>query len=255
MNYYPHHIGDFNSATRHLTRTERSIYRDLIELYYDREEPLPKDVARLCRLVIAVTDEERTAVEQVLNEFFTETEQGFAHARCDQEIAKFHGMKEAKSQAGKASAAKRARNASKTVNERPTGVQQVLPACSTNQEPITKNQTDTHTHNAGAMPAEPGAPSAMTLEWQPDQKLLKAYAMRAGLPVSLFTHDAIGVFVCHYAASSRIETEAAWVSLLVKWIKRDTAQASNVRQFPRRQANGPDFHSGDTSWADDLGDL
>ena len=30
MNYYPHHIGDFDYATRHLTRVERSIYRVLI---------------------------------------------------------------------------------------------------------------------------------------------------------------------------------------------------------------------------------
>ena len=29
MNFYQHHIGDFNNATRHLTRLERSIYRDL----------------------------------------------------------------------------------------------------------------------------------------------------------------------------------------------------------------------------------
>jgi len=48
MNYYPHHIGDFNSATRHLTRIERSVYRDLIELYYDTEAPLSRDVDKLC---------------------------------------------------------------------------------------------------------------------------------------------------------------------------------------------------------------
>jgi len=32
MNYFPLHIGDFNSATRHLSRLERSIYLDLIML-------------------------------------------------------------------------------------------------------------------------------------------------------------------------------------------------------------------------------
>jgi hypothetical protein len=31
--------------------------------------------------------------------------------------------------------------------------------------------------------------------------------------------------------------------------------AGNVHAFPRKQANGPDFHSDDTSWANDLGDL
>lgn len=27
MNHYPHHIGDFNNATRHLTLIEDAIYR------------------------------------------------------------------------------------------------------------------------------------------------------------------------------------------------------------------------------------
>ncbi|CAB3744780.1 DUF1376 domain-containing protein [Achromobacter kerstersii] len=116
MNYYPHHIGDFNSATRHLTRIERSVYRDLIELYYDTEAPLCGDVDKLCRLLIARSDEEQAAVVQVLGEFFVDTEQGWRHARCDAEIARYHGNKEAKSAAGKASAAKRARQACRQVN-------------------------------------------------------------------------------------------------------------------------------------------
>jgi uncharacterized protein YdaU (DUF1376 family) len=115
MNYYPHHIGDFNSATRHLTRIERSVYRDLIELYYDTEAPLCGDVDKLCRLLIARSDEEQAAVVQVLSEFFVDTDQGWRHARCDAEIARYHGNKEAKSAAGKASAAKRARQACRQV--------------------------------------------------------------------------------------------------------------------------------------------
>ncbi|RQW14692.1 DUF1376 domain-containing protein [Rhodobacteraceae bacterium CH30] len=99
MNYYPHHIGDFNSATRHLTRIERSVYRDLIDLYYDTEAELTLDFNALCRLIIARSDEERTAVEQVLNEFFTKTEQGWFHDRCDDEIQKYRANISAKSAA------------------------------------------------------------------------------------------------------------------------------------------------------------
>lgn len=86
MNHYPHHIGDFNNATRHLTRVERALYRDMIELYYDTEQPLTLDKAALCRKIIARSNEESTAVEQVLNEFFTETPTGWYHARCEAEI-------------------------------------------------------------------------------------------------------------------------------------------------------------------------
>ncbi|MNG36113.1 hypothetical protein D3C84_1230420 [compost metagenome] len=75
-----------------------------------------------------------------------------------------------------------------------------------------------------------------------------------GIPVDHFTAEATAAFVCHYSASGRMETQASWVSLLVKWVKRDAAAGSNVRQFPlKRQANGPDFNG--TSWADDLGAL
>ena len=91
----------------------------------------------------------------------------------------------------------------------------------------------------------------MTLDWVPDQKLLKSYALRMAIPVAEFTNEATAAFVCHYSASGRVETQAAWVSLLVKWVKRDAAVASNVRQFPmRRQANGPDFDGRD--WANNM---
>lgn len=142
MNFYPHHIGDFNNATRHLTRIERSVYRDLIDLYYDSEEPLPLDVGQLCRLIIARDVEERAAVDQVLNEFFTKTDGGWSHARCDQEIEKYRGIVEAKSAAGKASAAARASKKNHASNNSSTGVQHPLNGCSTNQEPLTSNQEE-----------------------------------------------------------------------------------------------------------------
>lgn len=107
MNHYPHHIGDFNNATRHLTRVERSLYRDLLELYYDTEQPLNGDTAKLARRVIAVTDEERTALDVVLEEFFVLQDDGWHNTRCDAEIAKYQGQIEQASRAGKASAAKR----------------------------------------------------------------------------------------------------------------------------------------------------
>ena len=98
---------------------------------------------------------------------------------------------------------------------------------------------------------DPKAPCEMTLEWVPDQKLLKAYAHRMGIPVAHFTDEATATFVCHYSASGRVEAQASWVSLLVKWVKRDEAAGSNVRQFPlRRQANGPDFDG--RGWAENM---
>lgn len=143
MNHYPHHIGDFDRATRHLTRIERSVYRDLIELYYDTEEQLTLDKQALCRKIIARSNEEATAVEQVLNEFFNETPTGWYHARCEAELDKYRANNSQKAQAGKASAAakalKRQQALNARCNEKSTDVETPLNVTSTNQEPITKN--------------------------------------------------------------------------------------------------------------------
>ena len=138
MNYYQHHIGDFDKATRHLTRVERSLYRDLIEMYYDTELPLISDFTRLSRKVIAVTDEELEALKAVLGEFFTKQDDGFHNHRCDFEIEKYQSNSKAKSKAGKISAAKR--KAKKEQNS--TGVEQVCNKTqqTINHKPITNNQ-------------------------------------------------------------------------------------------------------------------
>lgn len=107
------------------------------------------------------------------------------------------------------------------------------------------------TPDAEPLPVDPKAPSEMALDWEPDQNLLKNYALRMTLPVGVFTADATASFVCHYTASGRMETQDAWVALLVKWVKSDRNQASNIHQFPaRRQSSEPDFES--NAWAENL---
>jgi uncharacterized protein YdaU (DUF1376 family) len=86
VNFYPHHIGDYAQATRHLTMLEHGAYRTLLDLYYSREAPLPLDVATVQRLACARSKDEAKAVEVVLWEFFTETVGGWRHGRCDREI-------------------------------------------------------------------------------------------------------------------------------------------------------------------------
>lgn len=107
MNHYPHHIGDFNNATRHLTFVERALYRELLDLYYDTEKPLNSDAEKLARRVLANTPELRAALEQVLDEFFVRTPEGWINARCEREIEKYRAQAEQASRAGKASAAAR----------------------------------------------------------------------------------------------------------------------------------------------------
>ena len=94
MNFYPHHIGDFRSATIHLSRLARSIYRDLIDIYYDTEQPLPDDEAHICWLVCAKTKQEKDAVTTVLRTFYVRTTGVLRNSRCDEEIAKYQAKRD-----------------------------------------------------------------------------------------------------------------------------------------------------------------
>ena len=86
MNYYPFHMGDYATATRHLSWDEDAAYRRLLDAYYTREAPLPADMRQVFRLVIASSQEQREAVETVLHEFFEQTEDGWVNRRADREI-------------------------------------------------------------------------------------------------------------------------------------------------------------------------
>jgi uncharacterized protein YdaU (DUF1376 family) len=86
VNYYPFHIGDYTSATRHLSWDEDAAYRRLLDVYYTTEKPLPSDLRAVCRLVLATTEAQREAVKIVLEEFFVLSENGWVNARADREI-------------------------------------------------------------------------------------------------------------------------------------------------------------------------
>ncbi|MGL4573852.1 MAG: YdaU family protein [Burkholderiaceae bacterium] len=90
MNHYPFHIGDFRGATRHLTTVERALYRELIDMYYDTERPLPSDdLQMLERKLLCRADEEKAALKAVLAEFFVLQDDGYHNERCDAEITLF----------------------------------------------------------------------------------------------------------------------------------------------------------------------
>ena len=83
MNFYPFHIGDYASATRHLTWLEDAAYRRLLDVYYVKEGPLPTEKRQVYRLAVASTDDQREAIDTVLEEFFELTDAGYTHMRCE----------------------------------------------------------------------------------------------------------------------------------------------------------------------------
>lgn len=89
MNYYEHHIGDYDADTAHLSWVEDMAYTRLIRLYYRKERPIPLDIGEVCRLIRAIGKDQRAAVEAVLREFFVRSDDGWRQARCDEEISRF----------------------------------------------------------------------------------------------------------------------------------------------------------------------
>lgn len=119
MNYYPHHIGDYQLATGHLSEREDLAYRRMLDCYYRDEKPFPDDasrVARLIRMPDAVAE-----VQTVLNEFFTPTDKGWKQKRADTEIREFRKKSEIARKNGKKGGRPPARKASTGAGENPVG--------------------------------------------------------------------------------------------------------------------------------------
>lgn len=130
MNHYPHHIGDYLKDTAHLDPLEDGIYRRMLDLYYTQEGPLERDLVRLCRRLRLDEKKHGGIVKSLLDEFFDDTEAGWAHYRCDTEIGKYRE----KSEKARNSVAKRWNNERNT-NVLPTNAER-----NTNQ-----NQNQNHT--------------------------------------------------------------------------------------------------------------
>lgn len=148
MNYYQHHIGDFRAGTFTMGRLERWLYRDMMDMYYDTEKPLPLD-HEMVFYTLGTTDEhERTAVERLLKFKFQKTTEGYVHERCDSEIRAFHDKAEKASAAGKASAASR-------TTKKPTDVEQGGDVGSTDvQRPSTNHKPLTNNHKNKTLSAQ-----------------------------------------------------------------------------------------------------
>ncbi len=136
MHYYQHHIGDYRKDTGHLSIIEHGVYRQLLDSYYLNEEPLTLDRANLMRTHSIRTADEQRALENVLNDFFVRTENGYIHTRCDAEIEAFHEKSAKASQSAKA----RWANKDKPKSKRNANAKRTQSDGNANQEPITNNQ-------------------------------------------------------------------------------------------------------------------
>lgn len=90
MHYYQFNIADYRKDTTHLSMLEHGAYRQLLDWLYLSEQPIPRETEVVMRRLSARTEEERLAIQTVLNEMFELTENGYIQTRCIDEIAIYH---------------------------------------------------------------------------------------------------------------------------------------------------------------------
>ena len=135
MNFYPFHIGDYASHTRHLSLIEDLAYRRLIDAYYLAEKPFVGECAIVARNI--GMREYLDEVQYILATFFEETPNGWINKRCDDEIVKYRAKADS------------ARNANRIKLEKKSGlISEPLQTLTKNQEPITNNHKPLNTLQA-----------------------------------------------------------------------------------------------------------
>lgn len=166
MNYYSHHIGDYRRDTMYLSLLEHGVYRQLLDMYYLSERPIPLETEVVFRRLRADTEQERQAVEFVLSEFFQkdETEDGgWRHRRCDAEIEAYQAKAERARSNGKLGGRPSKTKAVSSGNQKQSEKK-------ANHKPITNNQEPIETTSCAAAPAEPGLSADPTGSDQPVAK-------------------------------------------------------------------------------------
>lgn len=219
MNFYPHHIGDYLTATAHLSWVEDCAYRRLLDLYYSREQAIPADVGQAARLCRATSKDERKAVETVLSEFFTLADGGWMHSRCEQEIVKAAEAAERARVNGK-----RGGRPKRKPTQNPEKTQPVIPGNpeeSNSKAPITNPITNSSEPN-GSGDKSPDAPTDRDLLFANGVPLLtvagvsekNARSMLAGLAKQ--HGDAAVVQALNDCAAQRPIEPVSWLQAMLK---------------------------------------
>lgn len=99
MNYYRLHIGDYLRDAAHLSLLEHGVYTRLMQVYYAREQGIG-DTEKY-RVIGARTDEERAAVDAVLDQFFVLAEGAWNQSRCEREIEAYRSKAERNREVGR----------------------------------------------------------------------------------------------------------------------------------------------------------
>ena len=227
MNYYKFNIGDYAAATRHLTMLEHGAYRMLLDVYYTTEQPLPVEVKSAARKAGARTKDEIAAVEIVLNEFFTLTENGWIQKRCESEIAFYQQKAENNKVVGKLGG--RPKKQTQTVSDGNPEITQTVSennpqeTLTTNHKPLTIINKEKDKKKAVSADAPPdGVSDSVWQDFIAIRKTKKAALTATAIKLIQSQADKAGVTL-----QSALETccERGWASYNVDWLKNSNGSS------------------------------
>jgi len=237
VNYYPFHIGDYASATRHLSWDEDAAYRRLLDVYYTQEKPLPTDLRAVFRLVLASTEDQREAVRVVLEEFFEATPDGWINKRADGEIdAMRDKQQKQREKANKRWHKPEQEHGNAPAMPRHTEADAVASNNNANAMPPTPTPTPTPTPVLKTLPDKP-AKRAPSKHAMPDDfvvsERVSAWAIAAG-----YSSDRVASNFAKFAlwAKAKGATYADWDAALMNairddWAARGASSKASGQQF------------------------
>ena len=228
MHYYSFNIKDYRKDTQHLKPMEHYIYRMLIDLYYMDEKPIPKITQWVMRRLMIEGEEYEIMLNNVLEDFFFECDDGFRHKRIDSEIGLYH----ANADKNRRNGAKGGRPRKDKPKNNPVGFQSDASGLPNetqvkgNQEPLTNNHKPSFNNNSET---EFSVLDSIRDWQQPEVAEINAKLMLGYPPMQAVTDEQyeyqLSKFKNYYAekevAGSYIQTEARRKDMLAEWIKRD----------------------------------
>ena len=196
MHYYQFNIADYKKDTSHLTTLEHGIYRQLLDLYYLEEKPIPKETQWVIRRLRLGSDSDILALNNVLNDFFTLENDGYHQARCDSDIINYHAQAEKNRANGKkggrpkkeqntveSNSCENQENPEKTqwvnlANPNETQTKGNQEPITNNHKPITNNQrSKTKEAQSQAIDAPPPKKRKNTVDWDWTDRIVERFGV------------------------------------------------------------------------------
>jgi uncharacterized protein YdaU (DUF1376 family) len=222
MKFYPHHIGDYASATAHLSNEEDICYRRLLDRYYDTELPIENDLQLLARKLRV----SQSSLENVLGDFFTLIDGRWHNGRADAEISHWYDKCHKAKQAIEARWAKREKDTDvlRTNNRRNTERYDL----DTTQDPRPNTQEKTKTtprasrFDAAASLSSLGVDDQIAKDWLQHRKAKRAAVTQTVIDVIVKEAATAGMAL---SDALSISCQRGWTGFNSGWVENQQRPA------------------------------